>query len=237
MQLIIPAAGRGTRLAPLTDACPKELLPLAGRPILDAALLEAANAGIPDVTLIVSPVKPQLRTWARGRLTLAIQPEPRGSLDAIARAHPAPPYAVLFPDYVHAEGQRALASLCVAAAARPDATWFGVIQLTEPDRMGSTARVDLDPDGRITAVHTTRVGPAWHTAFAEIRGAEHDRRIQAGPLDDDRVLTILRGLAAEGLLYGHPLPGTILDVGIRAGYADAQARFADGRGWWRRDDG
>ncbi|MGK0358816.1 MAG: hypothetical protein ACI9U2_001110 [Bradymonadia bacterium] len=236
MQLIIPAAGRGTRLTPLTDACPKELLPLGGRPVLDAALLEAAHAGVDDITLVVSPTKPRLTSWADGRTRIAIQPEARGSLHAIACAKPTPPYAVLFPDYVHAAGQRALAGLLEAAAARPDATWFGVVWLDEPERMGSTARVDLDADGRITAVHTDRIGPAWHTAFAEVRGAEHARRIDAGPLDDARVMGLLQGLAADGLVYGHRLMGPILDVGISAGYADAQARFDDGRGWWRETD-
>lgn len=233
MQLIIPAAGRGTRLAPLTDSCPKELLPLDDRPLLDAALLEAANAGIADVTLVVSPTKPRLAAWAAGRMRLAIQPEARGSLHAIACAEPSPPYAVLFPDYIHAAGQTALAGLLHAAARRPEATWFGVVWLDEPDRMGSTARVDLDPDGRITAVHSDRIGPAWHTAFAEVRGVEHHARIHAGPLDDARVMNLLEGLAGDGLLYGHRLTGPILDLGIPAGYADAQMRFADGRGWWR----
>lgn len=241
MQLIIPAAGRGTRLAPLTDTCPKELLPLGGRPVLDAALLEAAHAGVDDITLVVSPTKRRLTSWANGRMRIAIQPEPRGSLHAIACAKPTAPYAVLFPDYVHAAGQCALAGLLEAAATRPgtpctDATWFGVVWLDEPERMGSTARVDLDADGRITAVYTDRVGPAWHTAFAEVRGAEHARRIEAGPPDDARVMRLLQGLAADGLLYGHRLMGPILDVGIPAGYADAQARFDAGHGWWRETD-
>lgn len=220
-------------MAAVKDAGAKELLPLGGRPILDAALLEAQHAEIDDVTLVVSPLKPQLERWANGRTRLAIQADARGSMHAIDRARPTPPYAVLYPDYVHAAGQRALAGLLNAAATRPAATWFGVVWLDEPERMGSTARVDLAADGRISAVHTDRVGPAWHTAFAEVRGIEHERRIQAGPIDDGRLLELLRGLARDGLLYGHRLAGPILDVGIPAGYADACARFADGRGWWR----
>lgn len=236
MHLVIPAAGRGTRLAPLTDTCPKELLPVGGRPVLDAARLEAAHAGIDAVTLVVSPRKPALRAWAGDAVRVAVQDTPRGSLDAIACAAPAPPYAVLYPDYIHGAGQTALRGLVEAAATRPAATWFGLVWLdaAAAARMGPSARVEVADDGRITAVHRGRAGPAWHTAFAEIRGAPHQERLDAGPLDDGRLFALLEGLAADGLLFGHPLDGPILDVGIPAGYHDACARFAQGSAFWRR---
>lgn len=235
MQLIIPAAGKGTRLAPLTDTCPKELLPVGDRPLLDAALLEAQHAGLDDVTLVVSPTKPRLTAWADGRVRLAVQEVPLGSMHAIACADPRPPYAILYPDYLHPAGQTALAGLVEASRTRPDATWFGVLWLDDAAaaRMGPSARVTLADDGRITAVHRDRVGSAWHTAFAEIRGEAHHRRICDGPLADARLFDLLAGLAADGLLYGHRLPAPILDLGIPAGYADACARFADGRAAWR----
>lgn len=47
------AGGRGERLRPLTDTCPKPLLPVAGRPVLDRLLEKLAEAGIQDVTLAV----------------------------------------------------------------------------------------------------------------------------------------------------------------------------------------
>lgn len=42
----ILGAGLGTRLRPLTDRCPKPLLPLRGRPIITFAMDHLANAGI-----------------------------------------------------------------------------------------------------------------------------------------------------------------------------------------------
>lgn len=235
MQLIIPAAGRGTRLAPLTDTCPKEMLPVGGRPMITAAWLEAQHAGIDAITVVGAPGKPGLKTWAQGKATWVEQPEPLGSLHAIACAAPRAPYAVLYPDYVHAHGQSALAGLIQAARARPTATWFGVHQVppAAADRLGPTARITLAADGRITAVDAGWRPNAWHTAFAEVRGLAHAERLAAGPLDDARLLPILRGLAADGLLYAHPLPPDVLDLGIPAGYADACARFADGRAHWR----
>ena len=43
-QAIIPLAGLGTRLLPLTSVLPKELLPINGKPGLEYILEEGVNA-------------------------------------------------------------------------------------------------------------------------------------------------------------------------------------------------
>jgi UTP--glucose-1-phosphate uridylyltransferase len=58
---VIPAAGLGTRLRPLTDAIPKELLPIGRRPVLAHILAELQAAGIRRALLVVSERKPQIR--------------------------------------------------------------------------------------------------------------------------------------------------------------------------------
>ena len=45
-QAIIPLAGLGTRLLPLTSVFPKELLPINGKPNLEYILDECIEAGI-----------------------------------------------------------------------------------------------------------------------------------------------------------------------------------------------
>src|SRR5688572_14473966 len=52
-QAVILAAGRGSRLAPLTDDRPKCLLEVAGRPLIDALVDSAAGAGIREVLVVV----------------------------------------------------------------------------------------------------------------------------------------------------------------------------------------
>lgn len=49
---IILAAGRGARLAPLTDHRPKCLVPVAGRAILDRQLDALTRAGVGEVTIV-----------------------------------------------------------------------------------------------------------------------------------------------------------------------------------------
>lgn len=58
--VIIPAAGLGTRLSPLTFGAAKELLPLGAYPALTASLLEAQAACAREVIIVSSADKPQL---------------------------------------------------------------------------------------------------------------------------------------------------------------------------------
>jgi UTP--glucose-1-phosphate uridylyltransferase len=56
-KLIIPAAGLGTRLLPATKVIPKELIPVAGRPLIQFAVEEASASGIETVVLVTAKDK------------------------------------------------------------------------------------------------------------------------------------------------------------------------------------
>ena len=60
-QAIIPLAGLGTRLMPLTSVYPKELLPINGKIGLEYILDECVNAGIKEIIFIISKKKKLLR--------------------------------------------------------------------------------------------------------------------------------------------------------------------------------
>jgi len=62
-QAIIPLAGLGTRLLPLTTVIPKELLPINGRPGIEYILDECIDAGIKEVILIISDKKKNIRNY------------------------------------------------------------------------------------------------------------------------------------------------------------------------------
>ncbi|MBP2171957.1 UTP--glucose-1-phosphate uridylyltransferase GalU [Methanococcus voltae] len=54
---IIPAAGFGTRLLPITKAQPKEMLPVLGKPIIQYVIEDLAEAGISDVMIVTGKGK------------------------------------------------------------------------------------------------------------------------------------------------------------------------------------
>ena len=56
-QAIIPLAGLGTRLLPLTSVFAKELLPINGKPGIEYILDECISAGIKEVIFIISQKK------------------------------------------------------------------------------------------------------------------------------------------------------------------------------------
>jgi UTP--glucose-1-phosphate uridylyltransferase len=62
-QAIIPLAGLGTRLLPLSSIIPKELLPINGKPNLEHILDECIDAGIKEFILIISKKKKNIKKY------------------------------------------------------------------------------------------------------------------------------------------------------------------------------
>ncbi len=62
-QAIIPLAGLGTRLLPLSSVIPKELLPINGKPNLEYILDECIEAGIKQFIFVVPKDRPSIRKY------------------------------------------------------------------------------------------------------------------------------------------------------------------------------
>lgn len=156
---IVPAAGLGTRLHPLTLGTAKELLPLGSHPALVATLLEAQAAGIRELAIVSSPRKEGLPRFLDGfplcrdfDVRIIEQPSPAGVLDAVerglavsfssAQAEPQTAVAVLFPDLVHLPDQTALSRL-VSAHALCGAALFGLREAAPGSLCAPTAAVRL----------------------------------------------------------------------------------------------
>ena len=96
LKAVIPAAGHGTRLRPLTSITPKEMLPLGRKPAVEYIVEELHAAGINDIIFVVSPAKPRIQeyfgnTTCQGqvRVSYVIQNPQKGLADAILRAEEA----------------------------------------------------------------------------------------------------------------------------------------------------
>ncbi len=62
-QAIIPLAGLGTRLLPLTSVFAKELLPINGKPGIEYILDECIEAGIKEIIFIISKKKEMIKRY------------------------------------------------------------------------------------------------------------------------------------------------------------------------------
>ncbi|MFF0490748.1 UTP--glucose-1-phosphate uridylyltransferase [Nocardia sp. NPDC003482] len=70
---VIPAAGIGSRLLPLTKAIPKEMLPVGDKPVIEHTVRELVASGITDITIVVSAGKSLIQDHFRPNPALAAQ--------------------------------------------------------------------------------------------------------------------------------------------------------------------
>jgi NDP-sugar pyrophosphorylase family protein len=94
MQAVILAAGKGTRLAPITNSRSKGMLPIVGKPILERIIDGMVASGLRDFILVVSPEDREIREYFQGESSLDIQTEfvdqarQLGTADALRQAAP-----------------------------------------------------------------------------------------------------------------------------------------------------
>lgn len=70
---VIPAAGLGSRLLPLTKATPKEMLPVGDKPVIEHTVRELVASGITDITIVVSGGKSLIQEHFRPNPALVDQ--------------------------------------------------------------------------------------------------------------------------------------------------------------------
>ena len=91
MKGIILHGGHGTRLKPLTDSGPKQLIPIANKPMSQYALEDLKNLGITEIAIIIGDVFPEKVRDYYGdgskfgvNITYVYQEEPKGISHAIS---------------------------------------------------------------------------------------------------------------------------------------------------------
>lgn len=141
---VIPAAGYGLRLLPLTKAVPKELLPVAGKPMIQYAWEEAVACGLKEIAIVIHPEKEAIRKYFqfeplllklienrgwkklseeikslsyRAKITFIYQKERQGLGQAILRCRDfvaGEPFALLNPDNIYVGSKPCLSYLLQA---------------------------------------------------------------------------------------------------------------------------
>jgi glucose-1-phosphate thymidylyltransferase len=142
MRALVLSGGEGSRLRPLTHTQAKQLIPIAGQPILFHALAAIAKAGIVDVGIVVGSTAPEVRAavgdgvrWGLS-ITYIEQQAPLGLAHAVMTAADfvrGEPFLMYLGDNVLLEGVTRFVR--EFERTRPDAQIF-VARVSEPEHFG-----------------------------------------------------------------------------------------------------
>jgi UTP--glucose-1-phosphate uridylyltransferase len=250
---IIPAAGFGTRMLPVTRTVPKELLPVGSKPAIHWAVEEAAAAGLYNIAVVVSRTKPLIAEYLEsgnlaGELGVSfqfiVQEEQLGLADAIwcCREFAAgDPYGLLLPDNVVASGTAGFTAM--ADLFRTDGRdVFGVLELDSSHSLqyGHSGLIDFEPrsDGALEISRLADKRPGrLEIAPGETAVRTCGRYVCTPDLLDgigrlresadgelDEVPVYQQIIGKRGAL-GVVLPPPLFDVGYPRGFTAANA-------WW-----
>lgn len=234
---VILTGGRATRLRPLSDGMPKSLIPLLNRPLIAYSLDMLWEAGVREVVVVVGGqddrTGPAAQACAPAGMTVhvAVQPEPRGSGDAVLSAGHyldgrhvivAAVDTVLRGGDLGAQVRAFLGSgyeawLVLHETDRPRD--MGIVVL-EGDRLLHLEEKPREPRSNLALVGIWMVGP---------RAIE---RLRANPLVSERGEVEMTGTLGVMLADGFPMGGALyhgdwLDTGTLASLLATQAAMLD----------
>jgi UDP-N-acetylglucosamine diphosphorylase/glucosamine-1-phosphate N-acetyltransferase len=185
MQVIILAAGEGTRMRPLTHSTPKPMLPVGDRPLVAHTADAAIDAGADELVFVVGYEADAVRSYfgdhyGETPVKYATQEEQLGTAHAVraAREHIDGPFAVLNGDDLY--DRASIASLfdggpAVAAFHVDNPSDYGVLSITDECVTGIVEKPDEPPSDFVNAGAYVFPGEAreWLDVSQSERG-EHE---------------------------------------------------------------
>ncbi|HTT73230.1 MAG TPA: NDP-sugar synthase [Thermoplasmata archaeon] len=233
MKALVLIGGFGTRLRPVTYAVPKQLIPIAGQPML-YHVLDLLPSDVDEVVLATGYKAEQIDAYVRAhpfRVPVRTVPErePLGTGGGMKNAAGglSDPFYLLNSDVI------ARVDLAAVHARFTATGGIGVMTLAEVDDVRPYGVAALGPDDRITGF-VEKPEPAdapsrWINAGLAVWSRRAVDRIPAGrALSFER--EVVPGLLADGV-YGYRLTGYWDDAGTPDRILNAQRLlFEDGRG-------
>lgn len=229
---MVLAAGLGTRMRPLTDALPKPLVPVAGKPLLDHVLDRLADVGVTTAVVNVHYMADAIETHLKGRTRpkIIISDERNELLDtgggvvkALAHLGGAPFFHVN-SDTIWIEG--VMPNLGRLAAQFDPAEMDAALLLAATaTSIGYDGRGDfaMMPDGRLQRRPERDVVPFVY-AGAAILSPKMFAGAPAGKFSLNKLFD--RAIEA-GRLFGLRLEGTWMHVGTPAAIKAAEAAISE----------
>ncbi len=243
---VIPAAGRGTRMRPATNAVPKALLTVVDRPSIQWVVEEAVRSGVTEVIVVVDPDTGGMieRHFAdlpdtRGATVRSVvQPEARGLGDAVLTSRVAVgkrPFFVLTADDLIRPGDSILDQL--AGASGPGSSVICVRRLPL-EILPSKGVIAIGPqvEERVIRVAGAVEKPTVAAAPSRlcIQGRylfspdvfEELERVEPGYGGEVQLTDAIDALARRGSCFGYVTDTQILDIGNPIGFLRANAVLA-----------
>lgn len=85
---IIPVAGWGTRMLPITKSIEKCMLPVGARPVIDYVVQDVIAAGIKDIYFVVGEQSDQLESYYRSNIQLNDYLRKKGKSELLKKVSP-----------------------------------------------------------------------------------------------------------------------------------------------------
>ncbi|MEM6971513.1 MAG: nucleotidyltransferase family protein [Pseudomonadota bacterium] len=241
---MVLAAGRGTRMRPLTDRMAKAMVPVAGRPLIDHALDRVAAAGIARAVVNLHAHADGLEAHLKTRRAApelvfsderaALLDTGGGVLAALPLLGPAP-FVTLNGDAIWAGPEPVASLLATWAKAPPSAE--ALLMLVPRERAHGYSRpgdffldASTAPVGVPTRRGSAETAPFVYTGLQVMRPTAFAGIAEAEATGAQRPAFSLNpvwdALAARGALAATVWGGDWVDVGMLAGIAVAEAVLA-----------